>query len=148
MLLHDVPVERGRLSDFSTRLDDWAVDLASEPQRWGTLEHTFDKTFTWLAANGGSDVLRKWDAGRGTFRGGFLNTSFEVFALGAGFHFAHGQPVRADLVAAAEMLWSIPEMGTRFATGLATQDRLVKTLPIGRKLMADPPENVTREDVV
>lgn len=68
--------------------------------------------------------------------------------IGAAYHFSHGHPVRADLEEAALTLWKIPEMSRRFATGLATQDRLVKTLPIGRKLMSDPPEKIRLADVL
>lgn len=148
LMLHNIDAERGRLSDFSSRLDDWSIELASAPNLWPALETTFDTTFTWLAQYGGSDVLRKWDAERNAFRGGFLNTSFEVFALGAGYHFSRGRSVRTDIDAAVQALWTIPEMTTRFATGLATQDRLVKTIPIGRKLMGDPPERIARADVI
>ena len=91
LMLHNIAAERGRLSDFSSRLDDWAIELASTPDLWAALEATFDTTFTWLAQRGGSDVLRKWDAERNAFRGGFLNTSFEVFALGAGYHFSRDE---------------------------------------------------------
>ncbi len=148
LMLHNVAAERGRLSDFSTRLDDWSIGLASDPGLRAALEDTFASTFTWLARHGGNDVLRKWDAGRDAFRGGFLNTSFEVFALGAGYHFSRGDAVRSDIDIAVRALWTIPEMTTRFATGLATQDRLVKTLPIGRKLMSDPPEPILRSDLI
>jgi hypothetical protein len=148
LMLHDMAPDRSRLSDFSSRLDDWSVDLAVNPGRWPALETTFDVTFEWIASHGASDMLRKWDATRQAFRGGFLNTSFEVFVLGAAYHFSHGHPVRADLEEAALTLWKIPEMSRRFATGLATQDRLVKTLPIGRKLMSDPPEEIRLADVL
>ena len=148
LMLHNIAAERGRLSDFSSRLDDWAIELASTPDLWAALEATFDTTFTWLAQRGGSDVLRKWDAERNAFRGGFLNTSFEVFALGAGYHFSRDEGVRIDIKTAVQTLWTIPQMTTRFATGLATQDRLVKTLPIGRKPMRDPPEAITLSDVI
>jgi hypothetical protein len=147
LMLHDQRVARSRLSDFSSRLDDWSIDLASEPERWDELDNTFRRTFDWIASHGGERIFKKWDRDRQQFRGGFLNTSFEVFALGAGYHFAHNGPVRTDIADAAQTLWRIPEMNTRFATGLATQDRLVKTLPIGRKLMADPPQPISREDL-
>lgn len=139
---------RSRLSDFSSRLDDWSIELAADETVWPALDTTFKTTFDWLGHHGGEDVFRKWDLNRGEFRGGFLNTSFEVLALGAGYQIAHRNPVRRDVVDAARTLWAIPEMNTRFATGLATQDRLVKTLPIGRKLMADPPEEISQADLL
>lgn len=148
MMLHSREVAgRARLSDFSSRLDEWSIDLAADSSNWEDLESAFKTTFDWLAAHGGEEIFKKWDRDRQEFRGGFLNTSFEVFALGAGYHFASNQPVRPDIADAARALWEVPEMNTRFATGLATQDRLVKTLPIGRKLMADPPQEISRADL-
>jgi hypothetical protein len=147
LMLHRQAAQRARLSDFSSRLDDWSIDLAADSSEWSELERTFKATFDWLAQHGGESIFKKWDRDRREFRGGFLNTSFEVFALGSGYHFATHTPVRDDVIAAAQTLWEIPEMNTRFATGLATQDRLVKTLPIGRKLMADPPEPISGDDL-
>jgi hypothetical protein len=150
LMLHNLPIDEGRsrLSGFSSRLNDWSVDLAAEEEpEWQRLEAIFAATFDSLAGDGGEDVFRKWDEERAQFRGGFLNTSYEVIALGAGYHVAQGNPWRHDVKEAAKALWGLSEMTTRFATGLATQDRLVKTLPIGRKLMADPPERVSSADL-
>ena len=139
LMLHNRDVvNRAGLQDFPTRLNDWSVDLASEPDRWPSLEATFLKTFKILAENGGENVLRKWDRNKSEFRGSFLNTSFEVLALGLGFHVASGTPHRTDMLAAARQLWELPEFTERFATGLATADRFVKTIPLGRRLTADP----------
>ncbi|MBB4662129.1 DUF262 domain-containing protein [Conexibacter arvalis] len=148
LMLHNRHVARAGLSDFSSRLDDWSVELAADPSSWAQLDDTFDRTFSFLADHGGEDIFRKWDKSRNRFRGQFLNTSFEVIALGAAFHLANGRMPRADIETAARTLWLIPEMNTRFATGLATQDRLVKTLPLGRRLMASPPEEVTAQDLL
>ncbi|GAA3802364.1 DUF262 domain-containing protein [Nocardioides panacisoli] len=150
LMLHDRSLDgmRAALADFSTKLDDWAVDLAANyPEGSDQLEDVFVETFTSLAANGGDRIFRKWDAARGRFRGSFLNTSFEVIALGVGYHIANGLPHRTDYLDAARELWLLPNMNTRFATGLATQDRFAKTIPIGRKLMADPPVQITAADL-
>jgi hypothetical protein len=149
LMLHDRSVEGGRggLSDFATRLNDWSIDLAARPESWPALERIFLTTFESLASDGGEDLFRKWDSARKRFRGGFSNTAYEVIAMGIGYHVAHGNPWRKDITDAAQMLWDLPEMSTRFATGLATQDRFVKTLPLGRKLMADPPAEISSEDL-
>lgn len=129
-----------RLNDFATRLDDWAVDFALNfEETHQDLGDVFDETFQFISDRGGEEVFRKWDTGRGVFRGPFLNTSFEVIALGVGYHVANESPYRSDVLDAARSLWERPEMANRFATGLATQDRFVRTIPLGRDLMADPP---------
>lgn len=141
LMLHDRPMtSRAGLADFPARLNDWSVELADQPDRWAQLEKTFTTTFSSLANHGGENVLRKWDQNRSEFRGSFLNTSFEVIALGIGYHVASGTPYRSDYLNAARHLWEIPDFGKRYATGLATADRFLKTIPLGRRLMADPAE--------
>ena len=132
-------VNRAGLADFPTRLNDWSIDLAETyDDRGGVLEATFKNTFDDLAHSGGEDIFRKWDSTTQSFKGAFLNTSFEVIGLGLGFHIANGSAHRKDYQEAARSLWSAPTLADRFATGLATADRFVKTIPLGRKLMAEP----------
>lgn len=139
---------RAALSDFATKLDEWAVELAGNFTGWSPeLERVFKATFDSLSAQGGENVFRKWDVGRQAFRGAFLNTSFEVLALGAGYHFARGATPRSDYLEAAKELWGLLNERPGFATGLATQDRFAKTIPLGRKLTADPPLAVTAADL-
>jgi hypothetical protein len=81
-------------------------------------------------------LFRKWDPQRQAFVGGFLNTAYEVIAMGLGYHVASGSKYRTDARAAAEELWGRDDMTTRFATGLSTEQRLSRMLPLGRELMA------------
>lgn len=143
LMLHQGAWARASLTDFSSRLDSWAVDLASNlATRREDLEKTFTATFDELATESGEDVFRRWDMSRNRFRGAFLNTSFEVIGLGLGYHVASAKPHRRDYLAAAQELWLSPMVKDRFATGLATQDRLALTLPAGRNLMANPPRGL------
>lgn len=150
LMLHRRPLSgmRSALTDFATKLADWSIELAVDFDLVNaSYEHTFNTTFDSIATNGGESVFRKWDASKGQFRGAFLNTSFEVLALGAGYHVANGSPYRTDFQAAARELWSLTQLNTRFATGLATQDRFAKTIPLGRKLMSNPPGQISNADV-
>lgn len=150
LMLHDRNIKGpgARLGDFSARLDDWAIELAENfPERRIRFTEIFETTFDYLADSGGEDAFRKWDAVKGRFRGSFINTSYEVIGLGIGYHVAEGTAYRRDILDAAEQLWTLPFLTTRFATGLATQDRFVKTIPLGRKLMANPPLEIRPEDL-
>lgn len=143
LMLQEMEVpSRQKLGDFSQKLDDWAIGLATNfRKKKFKLSSIFNKTFSYLASSGGEDLFRKWDDKTEKFKGPFLNTAFEIIAIGAGYRIARNQPVRFDVSEASQELsaaWS-----ARFATGLATADRLVKILPIGRELMADPPSKIS-----
>lgn len=140
LMLHNRAIKgkRGGLGDFPTKLDNWAVDFSQNfPADSKSMERIFRQTFDSIFVNGGESVFKKWDSSARIFRGGFSSTSFEVIALGIGYHVANNSKYRVDVVDAAKELWStvIPaRLGT--TTGLATGDRFAKTVPIGRELMA------------
>lgn len=140
LVLHARPAEKLTLSslrDFSQVLDDEAISLANAyPHGADDLGKVFVRTFDFIATNGGEKVFRKWDASRSEFKGSFLGTAFEVFALGIGYHIASGTKHRADLLDAVKELWQRQEMQGGFATGRATERRLVEFVPLGRELLA------------
>jgi hypothetical protein len=139
LVLHQRPKEKLTLSslrDFSQVLDDEAIALAySFPVGADVLRQVFEQTFDFVAANGGEKVFRKWDQGRSEFKGSFLGTAFEVFALGVGYHIACGAPYRQDLLTAVKEFWARPEMQGGFATGRSTERRLTEFVPLGRELL-------------
>jgi hypothetical protein len=138
LVLFERPISqltRQSLRDFPSVLDDAAVGMATHyPQDVARLEDIFKQTFDAVANHGGEDVFRKWDSSRNSFRGSFLNTAFEVFATGIGYHTANATAYRTDLLTVAREFWeSIP---TGFATGRSTEDRLSEFVPLGRDLLA------------
>jgi hypothetical protein len=122
---------------FASVLDDRSVQMAEEyPKDLETMDRTFSATFDLLYEAGGPDVFRKWDPAKERFSRGFLNTAFEVIALGLGYLIANGLPHRVDILDAVKELWSRGDMSTRFATGLSTETRLSRMIPLGRTLLA------------
>lgn len=138
LVLHTRPVEKltvGALKDFAQVLDNESVELAKAfPVGSQGAADVFTTTFSTIAENGGDRVFRKWDEERGDFRGSFLNTAFEVFALGIGYHVANGSEYRTDLLDAVKEFWNALEPG--FATGKSTEARLVRFVPEGRNKTA------------
>ncbi|QAY64176.1 DUF262 domain-containing protein [Xylanimonas allomyrinae] len=125
------------LRQFQDRLEAEALSMARRHESDAAeLERVFSETFDLLASAGGANVFRKWDAQRARFSGGFLNTAFEVIAMGLGYRIARRETFRTDILAAARELWEQEDMTTRFATGKATEQRLSLMLPKGRVLMA------------
>ena len=142
LVLHDRPestITQRTLRDFPQFLNDESVSLASAYPKGSTaLEKVFKQTFDRIEASGGQNIFRKWDKGRGDFVGPFLNTSYEVFALGLGYQIATKQPCRDDLVSAVKEFWTSPLMQRGFATGRSTEARLSQFIPLGRQLLAAP----------
>ena len=84
-------LSQAALRDLNQVLDREAVALATKSPRGSTqLEATFVKTFDTIVANGGDAVFRRWDSGKKAFVGSFLNTAYEIIALGLGYHVAAG----------------------------------------------------------
>jgi hypothetical protein len=137
LILHNwEDVSASAFRNFSTVLDDHAVGLAEQfPANQDELARTFTETFDVLLNEGGGDVFRKWDPIKKSFSRGFLNTAFEVVALGLGYLIANGIEFRTDIIDAVKQLWTRPDMTTRFATGVSTETRLARMIPLGRELL-------------
>jgi hypothetical protein len=140
LILHNKPKDRLTLTalrDFSQVLDDESVAMATEfPAHTNELGKTFRATFDFIANQGGEKVFRRWDEARSEFKGSFLGTAFEVFALGIGFHIANQTACRQDLIEVVKEFWRRPDMQGGYATGRSTERRLVQFVPEGRELMA------------
>ncbi|MBK6917726.1 MAG: DUF262 domain-containing protein [Deltaproteobacteria bacterium] len=129
-------LSQAALRDLNQVLDREAVALATKSPRGSTqLEATFVKTFDTIVANGGDAVFRRWDSGKKAFVGSFLNTAYEIIALGLGYHVAAGTQHRKDLLEVAKEVWALPEMARGFSTGRSTEARLAGFVPLGRKVL-------------
>jgi len=139
LVLHNRPDKQLTLTslrDLPQVLDAESIILAeSFPAGSQVLEKIFRATFKVLADNGGDKLFKKWDTVKGEFRGSFLNTSFEVFALGMGYAISNGVAYRTDLLSLVKEFWSRPGMSSGFATGRSTEARLSEFIPLGRKLV-------------
>ncbi|BEN50473.1 DUF262 domain-containing protein [Serratia marcescens] len=124
------------LRDLPQVLDNESIKMAEEyPNGFDHLEKTFRTTFDILANNGADQLFKKWDATKGEFRGSFLNTSFEVFALGIGYAISNNLAYETNLLSVVKEFWSRPGMTSGFATGRSTEDRLSEFIPLGRQLL-------------
>jgi hypothetical protein len=139
LVLHDRPSTKltlASLRDFPQVLDDESVGLAvAYPADAKSLEKVFKSTFDLVAANGASDVFRRWDPKKKVFSGSFLNSAFEIIALGLGYRVANKLSHRTDLLSVAKELWRRTDMESGFSTGRSTEARLKDFVPLGRELL-------------
>ncbi|HET6407795.1 MAG TPA: DUF262 domain-containing protein [Chthoniobacteraceae bacterium] len=142
IVLHNIGSSKINLSslrDLSQVLDDASVELATAyPAGFDEIERTFHATFDAVLANGDENVLRRWDAAKNEYRGPFLTSAFEIFALGIGYHIANNEPYRTDLIPLSQWLWSTPRMQSGYSTGRSTESRLAEFIPRGREITAVP----------
>ena len=140
LILHNRPAERlslVALRDFSQVLDDESVALAvANPKGIPKMGRVFAETFDFIASSGGEQTFRRWDTKEKAFKGSFLSTAFEVFALGIGYHKATATPHVRDLLQVARTFWARPDMRGGYATGRSTEHRLVQFVPLGREITA------------
>lgn len=126
----------GYIGDF---LDAEAIRLASMPgyprEKEGDL---FRVTFDALAASGTDEVLRKYEPSAGRFKGAFQNASFEIFALGLGFHAEYyaSRPHEVRALERAKQLWESGVFPKGFSTGKRADERMTQTISRGRQIFA------------
>jgi hypothetical protein len=140
LVLHNWPgnkMNQSALRDLPQILDDKSVEFAlSNPNGSTIFSNIFRKSFDLIVSNGADDIMRRYDPASGEVKGSFLNSSFEIIALGLGYHMANDTPYRTDLKNVQRELWAMNDMQKGFATGRSTEARLVQFLPLGRKLLA------------
>lgn len=138
LVLHNrESIRQNDLRGFSAFLDDQAVSMAeSFPREMESLTQTFKETFGILDTAVGEDIFRKWDSERQRPTGSFLNTAYEVFAMGLGYHVAQHNPHTHQIAHIWREFWDDPSMVTKWATGMSTERRLTRFIPEGRKLLA------------
>ncbi|WP_036986556.1 DUF262 domain-containing protein [Pseudomonas sp. URMO17WK12:I4] len=139
LVLHNRPEQKIKLSllrDLPQILDAEAIEIAeSFPNGVDELERVFKETFRIIAESGGDKIFKKWDVNKQEFKGSFLNSSFEVFALGLGYLVRNNIKHRDDLLSVVKDFWSRPGMSSGFATGRSTEARLSEFMPLGRELL-------------
>ncbi|MFI2563545.1 DUF262 domain-containing protein [Paenarthrobacter sp. NPDC018779] len=125
------------IRNFQDELEEFSADLAQsfsddvKDQLGASFAETFDRL-----QSADEDILRRWDAQKEKFTGGFLNTSFEALAIALGYLLREGTPSRSDLRDAAIEFWNEPEMIKKFATGKSTEARLRLMVPKGREILS------------
>lgn len=126
-----------KVRNFQDELESFSINqaLSFTSDVKNSVGRVFRRTFDTLQA-ADEDLLRRWDPDKRRFTGGFLNTSFEVFAVGLGYLLTKNLNIREDLREATIEFWSMPDMNKKFATGKSTEARLRLMVPKGREILS------------
>ncbi|MDU0294196.1 DUF262 domain-containing protein [Saccharothrix longispora] len=139
LALRDIAVEdikkTGAIGDF---LNDRSIEMAGGGFDLDLEGARFKRTFDLLAATADDNPFRRYNSVKGRFQGAFLNTAFEVFALGLGHHIDYyfDRPDKVDAYDRILSFWNDGAFGAGFATGKSPDERLAKTIPRGREIFA------------
>jgi len=140
LVLHRWPedqLKQSLLRDFSSVLDRESISIATRhPKDAKKLERIFKSTFDYIGSHGADDVFKRYDSKAAAFRGSFLNTAFEIFALGAGYNVSKGIELVDNLLEVAAEVWGTGKLQRGYATGRSTEARLVEFIPLGRQVTA------------
>jgi hypothetical protein len=122
----------GNIGEF---LDSASIDLASAGIDLEVEGRRFRQTFDILGGYG-EDVFRKYNQEKDRFQGSFLNTAYEVIALGLGFHIDYYADHQDEAIALdrAKEFWQDTSFGPGFSTGMRADTRMTRTIPRGREL--------------
>lgn len=97
----------------------------------------FVETFRILDEAGSDQVFKRWSTGKNRFQGAFLNTAFEVVAMGLGYHIdAPPNLKEVSVLDRAKAFWSTETYSAGFATGVRADTRMAKSIPLGREIFA------------
>lgn len=136
LILHTWPTKDLKISnlkDFPQVLDAKSMELASNfDNSRARLEEIFKLTFDFIAEHGTENIFRRWNPEKEKYTGPFLNTAFEVFALGVGYNLDTGNQPLEDLPGISKTFWKNTRSG--YSTGRSTAERLVEFIPEGRKI--------------
>jgi hypothetical protein len=143
IVLHKLDVDNlttiDNIGDFLTAS---LIRLTEKPASWRQEEEeVFRRTFSIIEQQAGVDAFRKWNEGRQRFEGTFSLTSFEVIALGIGYHMSPDFQLNGTVPDKAREFWTNPQFAVRFATGLSADRRMRRTIPTGRALFAPAQNN-------
>lgn len=125
----------GNLGEYlTTAALDMALDSSFD---YEAEESAFVNTFRILDEAGGDQVFKRWSEGNNRFQGAFLNTAFEIVAMGLGYHIdAPPDFSEKSVLDRAKAFWSTETYSTGFATGVRADTRMARSIPVGRELFA------------
>jgi hypothetical protein len=123
--------ELSRLGYIHEFLGEELLPLAERDDSYLEAEAAvFKETFDLLAVAGGAPLLRKWNMQKKRPEGPISLTAFEVIALGIGHYDADFD--ETTVLRKRDQLWS--EIGSGFSHGMRADQRMRRTIPMGRKL--------------
>jgi hypothetical protein len=112
-------------------------EMASSRKRRAAEEQIFAATFRILNEQLQDDAFRRWHDGKKKFLGAFSIASYEVVAMGIGFHAAPDGTLPISISAIPDKVksvWDDPTFLKHSGSGARASYRIPKIIPMGREL--------------
>jgi uncharacterized protein with ParB-like and HNH nuclease domain len=122
------------IGDINEFLTEQMINAVSE-KKFNIEKETkaFEKTFSFLKDEFGSDSFRRYDPVKDRFVGGFLISAYELVALGVGYNYERIIPKPINVVEITKKLWMNENFTSRSGSGIRASSRIPNTLLLGRK---------------
>ena len=106
-------------------------------QNWNrtNIENAFNQTFKILDEVMGDNTFKRYQAEKDRFVGGFLLSTYEVIALGVGYHYQNPPPAH-EILSRIKSLWSDKTYKKWSGAGVNATRRLPYLIPLGRKIFS------------
>lgn len=121
------------LGDVGVFLTEKMVDLAvKEDLNYEHLENAFKTTFNILYETMNDDSFKRYSSEKDRFMGGFLLSSYEVIALGIGYHYRN-LPPSEQIRSRVKTVWESKIYKDWSGAGTTAARRLPRLIPFGRE---------------
>jgi Protein of unknown function DUF262 len=137
IILHDLNEQEYQyIGDIGAFLTDRMTKLAQNSKfAYAAKEKVFTKTFDLLEASVGENAFKRYSSTKKRHEGGFLQSQFEVVALGLAYNVLNKtEAPSARIVANISSIWKNKEYTEWAGSGLNAARRIPKLVPLGRKL--------------
>ncbi|MBD1860787.1 MULTISPECIES: DUF262 domain-containing protein [Trichocoleus] len=124
------------LGDVGAFLTDKMIEIAQNGDiDYEYLERAFKTTFDVLNEAIGDDSFKRYIPDQDRFMGGFLLSSYEVVALGIGYHHRNLPPIE-EIPTRIKSVWSSKSYKNWSGGGTNAARRLPRLIPFGREIFA------------
>lgn len=125
------------VNSFLDDLEKFSVEAAEkfdkDPNYRIHWERIFKETFNELEKKN-DYILRKWDASKKKFTGGFTVSSFEAIAINIGYFKNLDRKYKDDLIEVVKTFWE--DNSSSSSSGKSTEQRINKTITRGYQLLS------------
>lgn len=123
------------IGDIGEFLTDQIIQIFQDKSlNYRLAKKSFERTFSLLKKDLGSNSFRKYDPINDKFSGGFLVSAFEIIALGIGHNILRKNNKIDNVESIIKQIWTTSEFASQPRSGVRASTRIPTTISIGRRM--------------